>query len=389
MRFVSRQSEAFSPEGIHANKIRFYVDNDNNWAVCHTDGIYLYNLNLQTWTNHPGIPSSKRDAAWLNGDSILVAVGDQNLSTDGIYTLNAVTGHYAEVLGFKSPNFIEYDNLLGRFFIGGSNGFAYSEDGNLWYIYPEFTQKDIVDMSIYGSHYVISQFDTINNIYTSNDGGSSWETITGGPILSDLHFDSFGKLYGVFPDESWSSGLWSSNDYGATWDVEFWATGINCVGTDPMGNVFVGFGDAQPPYAGIARWDSLNQELHFMNEGLPNLKINQITINLAMSAIVLFCCTESGVYINSNYVGIDVPEETSARLQLWPNPAQDQLNIRHELNGEIKAFIYSNNGRLVASFSDPGSSEEIHYNCSKLEQGTYLIILDNGEERKSKKWVKL
>lgn len=379
--------EPFSPSGIHANKITFYVDNNNNWAVSHDNGIYLYNLNFQTWINYPGVYSPVHDASWLNGDSILFVQGETNMSTDGIYTLNPASGYYGEVLDFLSPNFIEIDGMLGRFFVGGKNRFAYSDDGNLWYIYPEFTQKTIVDMDIHGGHYVISRLDTAHNIYLSNDGGINWETVVGAPVISDLEFAPSGKLYGIFPGESWSSGLWSSNDFGQTWAVEFWAININCVGTDFFGNVFVGFGaDAQPPEQGIARWDSLDQQLYFLNEGLPNLEINQITINPAMSAPALFCCTEDGVHINHTYVGVEETKAQSASLEVWPNPGSDILNIRHGMEGSIEIEIYTSAGRLM----DGKHKDEktIRYDCSAFEPGIYFVRINDGKGSNCAKWIK-
>ena len=386
--YVNAQWEPFSPDGIHANKIRFYVDAANNWAVCHEDGIYLYNLNNQSWTNHPGIASNKRDATWLNGDSILVAVGDAGISTDGIYTLNASTGYYGEVLGFKSPNFIEHNFQTGRYFIGGSKGFAYSDDAYLWYIFPEFLQKTILDMAIYQDHLVISQIDTAQHIYISIDDGINWTQISGTPAISDLEFDKSGKLFGVFPGESYSSGLWSSNDFGATWNVEFWAVGLNCVGTDPFGNVFVGFGDTQPFQEGIARWDSLDQQLYYMNTGLSDLHINQITTNPDMSAPALFCCTNSGVFLNNNYVNIEEEIIVPSSLKLWPNPVTNTLNIIHNMDGELMIRITSAGGTMIDGFKHNGASQLIQYDCSAMEAGIYIIQVENALESRSNIWIK-
>ncbi|MEN8224144.1 MAG: T9SS type A sorting domain-containing protein [Bacteroidota bacterium] len=379
----------FSPEGIKSNCIAFYVDNLNHWAVG-ADEIHLYNLNQQTWNSYFSLLPVK-DISYMDGDNILfiMSAGPWCME-DGIHYLYMETGTVYALKYAPVPHFIEYSQQESLYYVGYMNGLLFSSDFTNWSDHSAFMNMEIVDMDIWEDHYVISRLDSIYSIYRSPNAGSSWEISSGAPMISDLEFDNNGKLYGVFPDNSWSSGLWSSNDFGETWNVEFWATGIKCVGTDFMGNVFVGFGeDALPPYEGIARWDSANQQLHFMNEGLPNLNINQITYNPGMSAPAIFCCTDTGVYINYTYIDIEEVTAPSAPPQLWPNPALDQLHIRHGLDGNVQISIYSGAGKLVETFSNSGMPEELNYNCSHLIQGIYFIMLDNGRERKNIKWIKL
>ncbi|MCK4569076.1 MAG: T9SS type A sorting domain-containing protein [Bacteroidales bacterium] len=380
--------EPFSPEGIHANRITFYVDNQNNWAVAGSHGLHLYNLNTQEWTFNSSILPVV-DASWLDGDDILVLFNGGTME-DGVHFLFMETGTYYALQYLDTPHFIKHLPDAGRFYVGHWHGLKYSDNVEDWYDIDFFNNMNIVDMEIFGDHYVVSRIDNLYEVYYSDDAGESWTISSNAPMISDLEFDNNGKLYGIFPDESWSSGLWSSNDFGATWNEEFWATGINCVGTDPMENVFVGFSDeAFPPHEGIARWDSLNQSLYYLNEGLPNLNINQITYNPGMSAIALFCCTDTGVYINYNYVGMNEPPDlSSAPLKIWPNPAQDKLNIRHGLEGNLSISIYSAEGKMVDNFSSSDLSKDLYYDCSGLHKGIYFLVIDNGNEKQSMKWIK-
>jgi len=383
------QWEPFSPEGIHANRITFYVDNQNNWAVAGQNGLHLYNLSTQEWKYHQSILPVV-DASWLEGDNVLVLFNG-GMMEDGVHYLYMETETFYALEYLDTPHFIQYLPDSGRFYVGYWHGLRYSDNIEDWYDVDSFKNMNIVDMELYGNHYVVSRMDNLYEVYYSDDAGQNWTLSPEAPMISDLEFDNNGKLYGIFPDESFSSGLWSSNDFGATWNVEFWATGINCVGTDPMGNVFVGFSDeALPPHEGIAHWDSLNQNLYFLNNGLPNLNINQITYNPAMSAMALFCCTNTGVYINYDYVGLNEAHKlSSVPIEAWPNPARNDINIKHDLSGDLHLYLYNAEGQVMDKkhFSSP--EKEIKYNCTSLEAGIYIITLDNGQERKSLKWVKL
>jgi len=379
--------EPFSQGGIEANKIIFYVDINNTWVVCHEDGLCHYNLNTQEWTNiNCSYPN--KDAAWLDGGDFLVILNDYEY-LDGVHSFNIWTGMYTLIKNMPNPNFIAFDEELDKYFIGHHSGMEYSLDGLAWYEIPYFHTIKIVDMEISGSHYVACRSAQISDVHYSDDAGASWTISPGAPVISDLEFDNTGKLYGVFPGNSYSSGLWSSNDYGATWNVEFWATGINCVGLDAAGSVFVGFGeDAQPPNKGVARWDSLNQQLYYLNTGLPNLNINQITYNQAMSAPAIFCCTDTGVYINYDYVDIDETQLPSSTFKLWPNPANDQLNIHHDMEGIVNISIYSAGGKIIDRFSGSYTEKEINYNCSGLDPGLYILNIENTSGSQSLKWIK-
>ncbi len=381
--------EPFSPEGINANQIRFYVDNLNHWAVCHDGGLYLYHLNSQSWTNYPStVPVL--DAAWMDGENILVILSAGS-NSDGIYSFNPGTGEYTVIEWFDIPNFILFDNEINRYFVGHRHGLVYSDDGLTWDACSNFNNMNIVDMDIFGNHYVVSEIDNLYNIYYSDDAGLNWQTASNTPMISDLAFDYTGKLYGIFPDESWSSGLWSSNDFGENWNVEFWSVNMTCVGFDAMQDVFTGWQQSLAgSEEGIARWDSTNQNLTFFNQGLPNLMINQVTYNPYMSAMALFCCTQNGAYINYDYVGI--PDKTLERIEyfeVYPNPTAEVINIRFSVKGETACIsIYSSEGKLIEQHYPPLSSGIMQFDCSDFVSGIYYIVMKGDHSQNVRKIIK-
>ncbi len=380
--------EVFSPEGQTANCISFYVDDHNHWLVG-SGNILLYDLNTQGWSSYFAI-CPVQDAAYMAGEMIMVALSCGPWSMeDGIHYLDPSSGTVYALKYLSVPRFIQYDADIGRFWVGYREGMAYSDDISQWEDLTYFNGKNIYDMAMNGPYYVVSEGGINYGLYVSADRGASWVNIPGAPMFSDLEYDYNGKVYGVFPGESYSSGLWSSNDNGLTWAVEFWATHMQCVGCDPFGHVYVGFdADAYIPNVGIARWDSLNQQLIFMNEGLASLSINQITCNPGMSAPHLFCCTDSGAYLNLNPVRLEEPVSASAPLQLWPNPARDILHIEHHMSGNLHIGIYNSAGKHIESIVPEEESEVVAYACQGLDSGVYIIVLENGVRRISGKWIK-
>jgi hypothetical protein len=328
------------------------------------------------------------DAAWMDGENILVLLNEGSYS-DGIYSINPGTGEYTLITWLEGPNFIVCDNETDRYFVGYHGGLKYSVDGLTWDSDSNFDNMNIVDMGTFGNHYVVSEMDNLYNIYYSDDAGVNWQTSSMAPMISDLEFHYSGKLYGIFPDESWSSGLWSSNNFGETWNVEFWSVNLSCVGIDGVQDVFIGWQQTLPGSdEGIARWDSVNQNLLFYNQGLPELMINSVTHNPGMSAWVLFACTQNGVYLTYDYVGIKEATETFTSLEAWPNPAWKQLNIRIGTDEYTEVKIHTLNGQLIDYFTVNTSSGELTYDCSSLQQGVYILSIENGHSRQSLKWIK-
>ncbi len=80
-------------------------------------------------------------------------------------------------------------------------------------------------------------------------------------------------------------------------------------------------------------------------------------------------------------VGIQTPEAIA--FEMYPNPAQDILNIRADLkaSSELKMNVYNSLGQLVdaKSFNFNGSGiQNINYATSSLSDGLYMVQLVSG-----------
>lgn len=288
---------------------------------------------------------------------LLVVMGDGTYS-DGVYCFNFINHEF--ILGeyFIHPEFIEYFHADSSYYVGGEQGLMKSEDGATWGEVEFFEEKYCFDMVAYENHYVVS---TDDGVFYSNDSGENWLQSESYESLSDMVFSSSGILYGIFPDESWSSGLWSSNDFGQTWNVEFWSVNLKSVGFDCNQMLFVGWDEANAENEGIANWTMDIWELSFFNEGLPNLNINKIMSHPILDCINMLCCTDGGVYLLTDYqTSNSDPTLPKPEFELsnYPNPFNPSTEIRFTVKDakyaeDAKIEIYNIKGQKVVTLSGP------------------------------------
>ncbi len=388
--------ESIGPNSIEANN--FYVWGGGIFyeIICTSDGM-LVNID-ENWEefNYGYLPIWDVESVVLATADLIVVMGDGSYS-DGIYFFNFSNYEFMIVEYFINPRFIEFFIADAHYYVGGEQGLIKSETGISWEAVDFFNGKYCHDMVAYDNNYVVS---TDDGIYFSNDSGTNWflaNTIT---YLSDLVFSSTGILYGIFPDESWSSGLWSSVDYGNNWNVEFWSINMSSVGFDCENNLFVGWEEANVDHEGVAVWTPDISELTFFNDGLENTNINKITVHPMIDCNNILCCTDGGVYLLSDYFTIADPiiiPKSDLELSNYPNPFNPSTTISFTLNTEntenTEIVIYNLKGQKVREFTIPHSSSLIpnqitwngtDKNNQPVSSGIYFYKLktDNHEETK-------
>ncbi|MCK4699343.1 MAG: T9SS type A sorting domain-containing protein [Bacteroidales bacterium] len=355
---------SIGPDSINASRICFGVGLPY-WVICADNGMYLYNYSTYDCEFFSCGMLPVTGAAYMNPDEMLVVMGNGSLS-DGIYTFNWQTHLFEVVEWIANPNFIELHEPSGTYWVGTQFGGMFkSSDGLNWSEVSFFEGKSCSCFDYYGEHLVVSEVSNIYNIYWSDDSGFSWYTGTATPLLTDMKFNSFGMLCGIFPDYSNSSGLWRSFDFGEPWEIAFYADNMSAVGFDAFGHIFVGWAENE----GIALFDpeSTPPGLTFLNSGLPNININKIQLNPSMSAPAIFTCTEGGVYYSYDYlVGIDVQDENLNSVFIYPIPANNELYVQSEilvsritmmtLSGEavLEEMIFEKDFRINISGFTPG-----------------------------------
>jgi hypothetical protein len=80
-------------------------------------------------------------------------------------------------------------------------------------------------------------------------------------------------------------------------------------------------------------------------------------------------------------------------LALYPNPADDLLNIRwpYPLDGELQVGIYSLQGRLIRNriFGDVSSAQILQLNIGDLPKGSYFVRMIHSDQVFHLRFMKL
>jgi len=382
----------FCHDTIHANNICFGV---GSWkgVICSPDGMYLWEDDIEEWSFYTyGLPV--KGVAYYNSEKILVAMGEGTFS-DGVYTFDLETHEFMVVEWIINPNFLMHYYPTNTYYVGYQFGGMYeSSDGLTWTEMPYFSGKSCAAMDFYDNHLVVLEVSNLHGIYWSDDSGVNWQESTGSiPMITELKFSLEGDLYGIFPDYSNSSGLYSSNDYGQTWDLEFWSDNMSAVGFDAMGTVFVGWESPTANNGGIAIYTPgvPPPNLSYLNEGLPNININKILLNPGMSAIAIFCCTDAGVYLSYDYmVGVEGNEILPDQVKIYPNPVSNKRKINIENSSDLTfeyLDVYSNDGKYVFGKELSHNTKNPEIDLSDLQSGVYFLRVKTTNSEITKKLV--
>ncbi len=80
---------------------------------------------------------------------------------------------------------------------------------------------------------------------------------------------------------------------------------------------------------------------------------------------------DTQVGIDENKTGLIDNEE----LNIYPNPAKENINVSYKLNGKGQIQIHNLKGQIVESISISSRKNNFNLNVSKLEKGTYFLSL--------------
>ena len=369
--------DSIGPADVQVNNFNTVYYNILIEILCTSEGILINEGDQWVEYNYGGLPAWS--AVGLDPNNILVLLGDGSWS-DGIYKFN-LTSHQFEVVEWMAfPNFLHFCDYDNTYYVGSEYGMWKSLDGISFTSIEYFDMKNCRAFAYFENHFVVSaDFST----YYSSNSGDTWNPP---PIYSppccDFLFHNDETLFGIFPGTSYSSGLWSSNDFGENWDVEFWDMLMSSVGIDTNGNIFVGWESD-----GIALWDTVSQEMEFFNDGLPNLNINKITSNPFLDCYNIVACTDGGAYILINYpVGLEEekPHNDQSILSNYPNPFNNSTTIAFSVDQTILTTlcVYDMLGNKVETLYNGIAESEKEYRLmfsgTTLSEGVYYYHLQSG-----------
>jgi len=369
--------DSIGPSDVHVNNFNTVFYNISIEILSTANGIMINEGGNWIEYSFGGLPA--RGVVGLDPNHILVLLGNGSYS-DGVYTFD-LTSHEFEVIEWiASPRFLHFCEANSTYYAGGTSGTWKSTDGYGFTPIPYFNGKNCLAFAYYENHLLIP---ATNRIHYSSDSGQTWTaTSSGVPYLPELVFHDSGTAYGIFPDDTYSSGLWRSYDFGETWDPEYYNTYMSSVGTDIAGNLFVGW-----EYDGIAQLDPVNNETFFFNEGLPDLNINKITVHPDIDAVNIVACTDNGAYMLTEYpLAIDesMADNQSLSLKNYPNPFVETTTIFFSVHktGSAILSVYNIQGEKLATLFDGiaqiGHEYKVAFKASHLSEGVYICHLQHG-----------
>ena len=376
--------DLFGPPGIVANNVCF----SRNTIICTNTGICIDDGAAYSWNYYSNKDMPVLEAIPFDTANILLVMGNGS-SSDGIYKFN-LTNHQFNLVEYLSiPTFIKYCVTNNTYYAGSFyNGLLSSVDGINWTAVPYFISKGCKSMDFYENHFVVTQHNNVYAIYCSNDTGRTWAQSACIPIYQ-LGFNSKGKLFGIFTGNSKSSGLYTSSDFGQTWQLGFYSINMNCIGFDMVNNNLFGWKSSSSTQEGIAKFNETTSSMTFLNDGLPNKQINKILTNPVMSSITIFCCTDSGVYSSNNY-WVSIPNTFHATKKLaafaYPNPSSGITTIEYGIptnpeNSKLQISLFNNFGILIKEFhpkAESGTINHFTFDVSDLVDGEYYYRLTIG-----------
>ena len=316
--------------------------------ICEEHGIMIFENDTWQEYSYGSLPVWDLEMIISATADFIVVMGD-GTDSDGVYTFNFSNYEFNVLYWFQNPRFITYCPADSSFYAGGEEGLIKSNNGLEWTNVPYFDGNFCYDMEDYGNNYVVSAAD---DIHYSLDAGGNW-TASGNYLPTcDLTVSESGTFYSIFPDQSYSSGLWSSFNQGDSWNVEFWSINMSCVEFDVFGYLFTGWEIQQATEFGVACWQTDIQELYFMNQGLPCFNTNKLTIHPLVECNNIVACTDQGLYMLTDYFTPSDPDQinpVTLSARNYPNPFNPKTTICFSLpeagNTELK--IFNQKGRLI------------------------------------------
>ncbi len=359
----------------------------NQYALACEDGLLIYNGD--TWTHHPSSLPVWNVLPYV--DQQLILVQGNGSYSDGVYKFNEYTGEFEVIEWIYYPIFLVYNENQQEYFIGSNQGLYKSNDGLEWEELTFFESYSCMLMVFYENHYVVSALGTYFGPFYSDDYGQTWNTPTIFSAMFDMSFNNDGRLYAVDPGPTPFSGLLSSDDFGATWEIEYGYESLSSVCCDLVGNVFVA-GDA-PAVDVIAMW--VNGEFIQMNEGLPTDYVIKLKVNPAMSSIHMMALADGGAYILTNYTSTEpVLPKPEISLSNHPNPFNPSTEISFQTSDfsgrTLEIEIYNSKGQKVDELSVHNNQSSITWEADNFPSGVYLYkLIVGGKEVASNKMLLL
>lgn len=239
---------------------------------------------------------------------------------------------------------------------------------------------------------------TNNNIMYLAINGSFWFTVNGGIIWTQSAINLGGgriNEIAVHPTDpnkvaiatTNSQKVYVSTDNGVNWtsmrwDLPSFSAQALAWQNNGKDGLFVGMN------YGIYYTDNvLGNTWTSFNNGLPNVRINELEINEADNK--LYAATYGrGLWRSSLYdETLNVDKFELNNLSLYPNPANNEVNLRWNETKNVSVRIFNTLGKLMFYGKDVNLTNEFKIDVSAYNSGVYFVKLNTAEGEITKKLI--
>jgi len=249
--------------------------------------------------------------------------------------------------------------------------------------YLSWANDYLYAIDFYNTNYGMVAGDS-GTVHRTFDGGVNWDTVATHThhTIRDLKFVNDSTIYGVV--DSLSNSFMISTDSGATWvghnsSLTFFYPQFKALELSNFGEV-IAVGKTDLGDSGFVLWG--NEDAVFWNHEMVDYPLHDVGM---ASDSIAFAVGDSGMIIRNTQMFLGIEENGfNLNITLYPNPVNDVLTIKSDVNTIKEIHIYDVQGRRVQSELMNFDSIDIN----SLKAGVYYLRVVMKNEQANLKFIK-
>ena len=329
--------------------------------------------------------------------------GNFSKSYDNGNTYNGIFANANnEVAEWTTPIIADY-NQPGTMYIGYANVMKSTDNGDSWtpisnfpfngIAYNEISALAVANTNsnvIYAAKRVRYEYSINGSMYTTNDGGNTWNDVTAG-LPDSLYFTSVevnatnsNIAYVTMAGFSTGNKVFKTINGGSTWQnitYNLPNLPVNCIKSLPNGTSLIAACDV-----GVYQLDETQNTWVNISVDLPNVIVSDIEINEAANKIYLSTFGR-GIWQADLSVVSKVKNTTdnNINLTLFPSINDGNFIITYpDFKNVINAEVFDITGRIVAQVKLDATTSKISLNAAP---GKYFIKMQGAKETQVKSFI--